>query len=73
MKKPFGGEKSEQYNAVYNAIIECGKDHTLMKGEEIIEEQYECYRWLEEVPKTSLTAELVNKLNELGFEIIKSK
>ena len=70
MKTPFGGKKSEQYNAIYNAIIECGNDNAEMLGEP--KDDNACYVWLDKIPKTSLTVELVDKLNELGFEIIKS-
>jgi len=70
MKELFGGKNSEQYNAIYNAIIECGNDDTKNKGINI-DEEYACYDWLKEIPKTSLSVELVDKLNELGFKIIK--
>ena len=73
MKKIFGGEKSEQYNAVYNAIIECGIDDAKNSWVKDIDPDNACYDWLERIAKTSLTAELVNKLNELGFNIIKNE
>ena len=70
MKNLFGGEKSEQYNAVYNAILECGYDHS---GLSEADENRAVYDWLEDYGKTSITAELVNKLNELGYTIIKTE
>lgn len=67
LKELFGGEGSLQYNAIYNAILQCGYDH-----EKSNKDDNSCYGWMEETPKTSLTVDLVDKLNELGFKIIKS-
>ena len=66
-KELFGGKNSEQQNAVYNAILECGYDHEGNRDDENLA----VYNWLESCGKTSITVELVNKLIELGFKIVK--
>lgn len=55
----FGGDNAEEYNALFQAILDCGDTK---KGG--------VYDFLKNTPKTSLTAELVDKLHENGFSII---
>lgn len=77
MDKVFGGKGADEYQAIYDAIHECGKD---MHGTELFKENLnqdeydkECvYRWLEGTPRTSMTVELVDKLHKLGFKIVKA-
>jgi len=64
----FGGENSEEYQAVYDAIHKCGKDNDTK--EEC--EKTAVYKWLESTTRTSLTVELVNKLHDMGFSIKKT-
>jgi hypothetical protein len=61
----FGGKNSEQYNALMSALIEAsgGKD---------TKDNDKVYSFLEETPKASLIVEVVDALNEIGYEIIKS-
>jgi len=56
----FGGEGAEGYNAMMTSLQECAKDD----GRSI-------YDFLEHTPKTSLVVELVDKLRELGFDIVR--
>ena len=70
----FGGERSDQYNAIFNAILECGQDYMNENHEpKDIQDAGDnaCYDWIDNTPKTSLTVELVDKLNEMGFKIVK--
>ena len=62
----FGGENSEQYNALMTSIVECSKDFFKeAKDDERV------YAYLEATPKTSLVVEIVNKLHEMGYKITK--
>lgn len=56
----FGGAESEQLNVMMTALQSCADD-----------EERSIYDWLDDTPKTSLVCFLVNKLNELGYEIRK--
>jgi hypothetical protein len=60
----FGGKGSEGYNALYQAILDCGEQDYRKEGH---------YGFLENTPITSLTSEIVDKLRENGFEIMKRK
>ena len=70
MKNLFGGKDGEEQNALYTALIECGCDNAgIPSGTH--EDSGAVYDYLEDIPRTSLIVELVNKLHELGFKIIK--
>jgi hypothetical protein len=74
LRTDFGGVKSEQQNALLTALVECGKDHFRDNNRKKKDKQppdNALYEWLKERPKTILTAELVDKLNELGYKIVK--
>ncbi len=56
----FGGKGSDGYNALYQAILDCGEED-YRKGDH--------YDFLENTPITSLVAEIVDKLRQNGFDI----
>ena len=58
----FGGKHALEYNALRSAMTTAARmaGHT---GE------YAEYEWLDEVPRTSLTVELVDALHRHGFTI----
>ncbi len=58
----FGGEGSEEYNALRSALATAAL-HNGYHGE-----NFE-YGWLEEVPRTSMIVELVDALHRHGYEI----
>ena len=64
-KEIFGGEGAPEYNALYNAIRFCGHDYTGNQDE------YAHYAFLQDMPITSLTVELIDKLHEMGYKIVK--
>jgi hypothetical protein len=67
----FGGEYSEEYNAVMQALKDCGHDSVESKlGEH---DEYDIYDFLEKTPKASLVCELVDKLHTYGYHIIKKQ
>ena len=70
-EKMFGGEGSEQYQAVWDALHACGQENCISDLPDDADETAKIYDWLESVPRTSLTCELVNKLHEMGFKIVK--
>lgn len=51
---------TEHHNVVLTALRECAKDN-----------QQDIYDFLEKMPKTSLVAELTDKIYELGYKIVK--
>jgi hypothetical protein len=57
-----------QCDELYRAIRDCAND-TYSESTEC--ETNKMYMYLESTPRTSLAAELVQKLNENGFEIVK--
>ena len=69
----FGGEKSEQYNALQEALALCGKEQGQMMHLDNTDPNTGIYSFTENTPKTSLVVFLVDSLNRLGFEITKSK
>jgi len=71
--KVFGGEIANEYNAIYDAIHACGDENcgTDLPIDAPIRDK--AYEWLQETPRTSLTAELVNKLHDMGFKIVRSE
>jgi len=54
----FGGQNSLQYNILMNAFEECAAD-----------DEQTTYDWVESKPITSMVVHLVDKINEMGFEI----
>ena len=65
----FDGEKSDQQNALITALMECGKDFAKSNKRHPHENSF--YEWLEKTQKTALVINIVDKLNELGYEIVK--
>jgi len=57
---PFGGEGSEALNALFKAFHDCADD-----------DDVDIYKWLEVMPRASMTCNLVNKLKYNGYEIVK--
>ena len=57
----YGGDNEEEYNALDASFCECsgGRDSI--------------YEWIENTPKTSMIVCLVNKLKDMGYQIIKQK
>lgn len=61
----FGGDHAEAYNALHTALVECAEDDN-RHGE------YKEYDWLENCPRTTLIVFLVDKLQEMGYDIVKT-
>ena len=59
----FGGEDSEQFNALMSALIEASGAKDMTDNDKI-------YSFLDK-PKTSITVHLVNALNKIGYNITK--
>lgn len=59
-KNPFG-DAALDYKAFYEALHLCADDYN-----------QHLYDYIEEVPKTSFTVEMVDKLKEMGFQITKT-
>ena len=59
VSKLYSGINSTQNQALYDAMMACAED-----------ENMEFYRWLETMPKASLMVVLVDKLHEMGFDIV---
>lgn len=64
-------QNAQQYEAVYTAIEECGKDYAIQGGK--IPNDHSAYEWLDKTPRSSITVQLVKKLHELGFDITKKQ
>lgn len=65
----YDGFNGDEYNAIYIAILECGKDYIRdfhVSVETVVNPHYD---WLTDLGVTSITVELVDKLNELGFVV----
>jgi hypothetical protein len=67
--KLFSGDNADQQNALITALIECGKDFAKSNKRHPHENSF--YEWLEKTQKTALVINIVDKLNELGYEIVK--
>lgn len=65
----FDGEKSDQQNALITALMECGKDYA--KSNNRLPHENSVYDWMEKTEKKAMVSGVINKLNELGFEIIR--
>lgn len=55
---PFGGERAEQYNALWSALHKCALDEEMSPQE-----------WKRQTPRTTLVVFLVDELHRAGFEI----
>jgi predicted hydrocarbon binding protein len=66
----FDGDKSEQQNALITALTECGKDFA--KKDNRHPHDNSLYDWMEKTQKKALIVGIVDKLNELGYEIVKT-
>ncbi len=64
-----GVDKSDQLNSLITALTECGKDFS--KSNNRSPRENSLYEWLEKESKVQIVTKVVNKLNELGFEIVK--
>jgi hypothetical protein len=65
----YSGENGQQKDALRNAIIQCGIDYVKREYPYRDPDSYSCYVWMENTTKTDQASQLVNKLNEMGFEI----
>jgi len=63
---PFA-ESDVQNNALWNALHACADE----QGYQTPYFNTKVYNYLEDTPRTSLIVELVDKLNEMGYKIIK--
>lgn len=63
-----GVNKSEQLNSLITALTECGKDYA--KSNNVTPRDNSLYEWLEKESKVNIVVKVVDKLNELGFEIV---
>lgn len=59
----YGGEGSEAMNVLMQAFTDCAID----------DEKPDIYSWLDKIPKTSMVVELVDKIREYGYDIVKIK
>ena len=68
----FGPDDSEN-NILMNTLILCSIDWVNSSGVEtcVFPSDNAVYDYLEETPKTSLVVEIVDKLHELGYKIVK--
>lgn len=64
-----GGIDAVQKNALITAMTECGKDFA--KSQNRPAHDTSLYDWMEKTQKNEMITDVVNKLNELGYEIIK--
>jgi hypothetical protein len=69
ISKLFDGENSDQQNALITALMECGKDYA--KKENRLPHDNSFYEWMEKTNKTALVINAIDKLNELGYQIVK--
>lgn len=65
----FEGASADQKNALITAMTECGKDFA--KSQNRLPHENSLYDWIDKTQKSALVTEVVNKLNELGYEIVK--
>jgi hypothetical protein len=68
-EKLFGGEGSEENQAVYDALHKCAEDAYPLGT---IDNKESVYTYMENTPRTSFCVELVQKLHEMGFSIVKN-
>lgn len=55
---------------ILSVIVECGNDFAKSNGNNN-ENDINCYKWMDATSKEMLAKDISNKLNELGYEIIK--
>ncbi len=67
----FGPDDGE-FCVLMNAIISCSIDWS-SNVDRVFPDDEAVYEYLDETPKTSLVVEIVEKLNEFGFEIKKKE
>ncbi len=65
----YEGFNGDEYNAIYTAILECGKDYIRDFHVSVETAVNPHYDWLTDLGLASLAVDLADKLNELGFEI----
>ena len=58
-------------NALYQAILDCADD--ACRGQVFDRDNHHIYQYLEQTPRTSLVAQIVDKLRKNGFEIKEAK
>jgi hypothetical protein len=66
---------TQEHNVVMTALVECAREYsayqTQLTGSSTQADSTELiYEYLERTPKTSLVAELTDKIYELGFKIV---
>lgn len=66
---PFGGPEAEEQDVVWTAIHQCGRDSV---SDPAAVPRNAVYHWLENTPRTTLVARLVDKLHSLGYRIVKA-
>lgn len=59
----------EAMNQLYRALLECADD--TYPDQKKDPDNYHMYQYMNETPRTSFVAEIVNKLRENGFNIVK--
>lgn len=57
---------------ILSVIVECGNDFAKTNGNNK-ENDINCYKWMDATSKEMLAKDIFNKLNELGYEIVKKK
>jgi len=60
----------EQCNILYSALRECAKDWAQVNKVELDPDDYYMYGYMKEMPRSSFTALLVDKMNDNGFKIV---
>jgi len=66
---PFGKDfNAEQNTALWDAIHSCAHDHDYVS----VDFASMVYEYLGKTPRTSLVVELVQKLNEMSYKIVKA-
>lgn len=63
--------KGDQEKIIQSVMNECAKDYALKNNKNARE--HNVYDWLDNTAKDIIAIELANKLNELGYKIIKKK
>lgn len=58
----FGGSGALAYNVLHTALVECAHNSGY-------EGEYAEYEWIENTPRTSMVALLVDEIHELGYDI----
>lgn len=72
----FGGNDSDQQNALHDALILAAADYAMTIPEDAkrgTDTKSGIYQFVEETPATSMVVELVAALNKLGWRIVPAK